>query len=327
MKSRKNPTSRSSRTRVGITLGDPSGIGPSIIHKALGRLKGLAEFTVIGDRWVFEKARPSGKAGADPDFIDLKNVSRRGFSFGRASKACGRASIEYIDRALELIRAGHIDCLVTCPISKESIAKSGFKWPGHTEYLARRSKARDFAMMLLNRKLKLTLATRHIPIKDVARRLHAEQLRRAIILSDKALKELFLIKDPRIAVCGLNPHASDNGLIGSKENRLMKPLLKRLNQPRTIVDGPYSADVAIQRTYAGDYDCAIAMYHDQALIPLKMLGNQGGVNLTLGLRFIRTSPLHGTAFDIAGRHSLSDPASLTEAVRLAVRCSQNLRKD
>lgn len=326
MNLKSNPTSRYCKIRVGITMGDPSGIGPYITLRAIEKLKGaIVDFVIIGDKWVFNKVQGSKLKVKSYDFIDLKNVNHKNFSFGKIKAEYGRASMEYLDKALELLKDGKIDCLVTCPISKEAWSLTGFKYSGHTEYLANRSDTKNFAMMLLNKRLRIVLATRHIPISRVFLELQPEQLYRTILITYRSLKELFLIKNPRLVVCGLNPHASDNGLIGDEENRIIKPVLKRLKGFIRRIDGPISSDVAILLASQDKYDCVIAMYHDQALIPLKLLNNRRGVNLTLGLPFIRTSPLHGTAFDIAKSRS-ADPTSLIEAVKLAIKCTLNLKR-
>ena len=178
-------------------------------------------------------------------------------------------------------------------------------------------------MMLLNRKLKFSLVTRHIPLKYVPARLDADKIYKTILLTHRSLKELFLIKNPRIGVCGLNPHASDNGLLGAEENKIIKPALMRVAKSIRNIEGPLPADVAVLKAVQKKYDCLIAMYHDQALIPLKLSGAYTGVNLTLGLRFIRTSPLHGTAFDIAGKFNLANPSSLIAAIKLAIKLTKN----
>ncbi len=318
MRLRKNPTSRLCKARVGITLGDPSGIGPGITGKALNKLKGLAEFTVIGDKWVYEKIQ-------NCRFIDLKNVNRKNFAFGKIRAEYGRASIEYLEKALELLKNKEIDCLVTCPISKEAINLAGFRYSGHTEYFARRTRTKEPVMMLLNKFLKFSLVTRHIPLKIVAQRLNSETIRNTILLTDKSLRKLFLIRNPRIVVCGLNPHASDRGIIGDEEERIIKPALQILRGKLKHIFGPEPADVAIAKAKQKEYDAVIALYHDQALIPLKLLDSSSGVNLTLGLPFIRTSPLHGTAFDIAGTN-LANPSSLIAAIKIAIRCVRNLKR-
>ncbi len=321
------PISKSSKIKIGITIGDPSGIGPAITAKAVKKLAFLADFTVIGDKQVFNRLLPAAYRIPRIDFVDLKNVSSKNFRQGKVKAEYGRASIEYLDTALELIREKRIDCLVTGPISKEAINLAGMKYSGHTEYFIRRTKTRHVVMMLLNRLLRVSLITRHIPLRSVPQELSRDKICQDILLTYQSLKELFLIPDPKMVVCGLNPHASDNGLLGTEELRIICPALRSLKGVLgSCVDGPKPADVAMFEASQGRYDCAIAMYHDQALIPLKLLDAKTGVNITLGLPFIRTSPLHGTAFDIANRFSLADPASLIEAIRLALKCTLNQRK-
>jgi len=314
------------KIRVGITMGDPSGIGPGIISSALPVLKGLADFVVIGDKWVINQLTDAKcLAHQTARFIDLNNVPRKSFSFGKIKAAYGKASMEYLDQSIALIKNNIIDCLVTCPISKESISMAGFNYAGHTEYLAGRTNTKDFVMMLLNKDFRFSLVTRHIPLKDVAGQINQEKICKTVSLSHEYLKKIFLIKNPRIVTCGLNPHASDNGIIGNEENKIIKPALKKLRLKFKYLDGPMPADTAVLKAKEKQYDCVIAIYHDQALIPLKLSSRQTGVNMTLGLPFIRTSPLHGTAFDIAGTNK-ADPASLIEAIKLAVRCASNLKK-
>lgn len=307
-------------------MGDPSGIGPAITAKALTQLKGEAEFTVIGDAWVFGKSKIQISKSKTFDFVDLKNVNRKSFEFGEVKAEYGRASIEYLDKALELLRKGHLDCLVTCPISKEALKKAGLRYAGHTEYLCEKTRVRNLVMMLLNRRLRISLVTRHIPLSCVSRRLDAQTLTRTIVTTQHALKTLFFLKEPRIVVCGLNPHASDNGVIGREENRVIKPVVIRLKKKIKNLQGPLPSDVAISKAFQGSYDAVIAMYHDQALIPLKLSRENLGVNMTLGLPFVRTSPLHGTAFDIAKKSYLASCRSLIEAIRLAVKCTLNQKR-
>jgi len=341
MNSKNNLMSGSYKIRVGITIGDPSGIGPAITRQAINKLRGLADFIVIGDEWVFNKSKKvPAKAGSrlisikrrgkgkrqNYKFIDLHNVNHKKFAFGKIKAEYGRASIEYLDKALELIKNNKIECLVTCPISKEAINLAGFHYSGHTEYLAKQTNARDVAMMLLNDKLRFSLLTRHLPLKKVARELKQDILYKTISLTHRSLKKLFSIKKPRIVVCGLNPHASDNGTIGDEENRIIKPVLDKLRNRAVDIVGPISADVAIGKAYKKEYDCVLAIYHDQALIPLKLSGFDKAVNITLGLPFVRTSPLHGTAFDIAGNDRLPNSNSLIEAIKLAVKCTTNLKR-
>jgi 4-hydroxythreonine-4-phosphate dehydrogenase len=318
MSLKNNPISRSNKVRVGLTIGDPSGIGPAVTLKALNKLKNTpASFVLIGSG--ITKKIPGVK------IIDLNNLKRRNFSFGQIKAEYGKASVEYLDKALELLKNKEIDCLVTAPISKEAINKAGFRYGGHTEYFLEKTRAKEVVMLLLNDRLKFSLVTRHISVGKVPQALTKEKLRNNILVTYRSLQKLFGIKKPRLVVCGLNPHASDNGVIGAEENRIIKPVLKKL-KGKLKIDGPLAADAAIAKAAEGNYDCVIAMYHDQALIPLKLTGKDSGVNMTLGLPFIRTSPLHGTAFDIAKTPALADPASMIAAIKLAIKCASRQKK-
>lgn len=315
------------KVRVGITMGDPSGIGPAIIFQTLKKFKAQVEFVVIGDRWVFQKAaKRLGENLPDSTFLDLNNIRRKNFRFGKIRAEFGRASIEYLNRALELIQDNRIDCLVTAPISKEALKLAGLSYRGHTEYFAKRTNTKDPVMMLLNNRLKFSLVTRHISLKELPQALTEEKLTLTIRNTWHFLKKFFSIACPRIVVCGLNPHASDNGLIGKEENRIIKPVIKSLSKKIKYLSGPLPSDAAIYQANQAKFDCVIALYHDQALIPLKLTGADTGVNITLGLPFIRTSPLHGTAFDISNNPTLANPASLISAIKLAISCAVNQKK-
>ncbi len=315
------------KIKVGITMGDPSGIGPVITLKAIDKLKGLFDFVIIGDKGVLNRAPNFKLPTSNCKLVDLKNINYKSFSFGKVKPEYGKASIQYLDKAVELIKAGEIDCIVTCPISKEAINLAGFRYSGHTEYFSDRTSTKNFVMMLLNPEIKISLVTRHIALKKVPAFITEENICSTVMLTFNSLRRLFSVGKPRIAVCGLNPHASDNGLIGNEENQVIIPAIKRLAPEIKHIAGPLSADVAIAKTRQKEYDCAIAMYHDQALIPLKVLGDSLGVNITLGLPFIRTSPLHGVAFDLAKTAANSaKPDSLIEAIKLAARCAANLKK-
>ncbi len=326
MNSSKKPTSKFSNLKVGITIGDPAGIGPYITACALKALKGEADFVVIGDKWVFDRASFGRQPLYGARFIDVANVRRKTFAFGRIKAAHGKACIEYLDTALEMLNAGRLDCLVTCPISKEAVSLAGHRgFSGHTEYLAARTATKDYVMMLMNRRLKISLVTRHLPLKRVPAAIDAAYLRTVIRMSGAALQRLFGVSRPRIVVCGLNPHASDNGLLGGEEGAIIAPVIKKLQRSIACLAGPEPADVAVAAAWRGDYDCVIAMYHDQALVPLKLSAACEGVNMTLGLPFVRTSPLHGTAFDIAGTR-LACPDSLIAALKTAMQCTLNQKK-
>lgn len=329
MSLKNDPTSRSSKIRVGLTIGDPYGIGPAVTLKALAILKAEADITVIGSKFVLDQAAKILKVKSFPaKQIDLDNVKKAGFLFGSMNAAGGRASLEYLDLALEFFKKNKIDCLVTCPISKEAINLAGAKFNGHTEYLAKRTGSNRLVMMLLNDRLRFSLATRHVALKEVSKKFTGKNLEENISATVGGLRTLFSIKRPKIVICGVNPHASDNGLIGTEEQNIIIPVIKSLRRKikdATIV-GPLSADMAIFQAAQGNFDCVIAAYHDQALIPLKLTGFDSGVNLTLGLPFVRTSPLHGTAFDISAKPGLANPSSLVSAIKLAIQCTLNQKK-
>ena len=306
-------------------MGDPSGIGPEIIAKALRskRVKNLADFTVIGDAFVFSQLSALSSQLSAFRFIDLKNVPRKNFKFGKVRAEYGRAAWEYLEKALGLIKVKRADCLVTCPVNKEALKLAGCDYRGHTEYIAEYFRAKDAVMMLFNRKFRVSLVTRHIPLKDVSRSLSKERIFKTISGTANGLSSLFGIYHPKIAVCGLNPHASDNGAIGEEEKRSIIPAIKKAKDQGILASGPYPADTLFSK--AGEFDCMLAMYHDQGLIPLKLAGFKEAVNVTLGLPFVRTSPAHGTAFNIAGKNAAS-AESLIQAIKTAIQCAQNLRK-
>lgn len=244
-----NPILKSSKIRVGITIGDPSGIGPEITVSAIKRLAGSADFFIIGDQWVLGRFRQKTSSLPRVKLFDLKNVSRRNFHFGRVKAEYGRASVQYLDKALELIRRNEIDCLVTCPVSKEAVSLGGVSgFLGHTEYLARAMKVKDFVMMLLNKELRISLVTRHLPLGLVTKAADKDVIFKTILITYNSLQGMFGIARPRIVVCGLNPHASDNGILGHEENAIIKPVIARIRKIMKNISGPESADVAIRHS-------------------------------------------------------------------------------
>jgi 4-hydroxythreonine-4-phosphate dehydrogenase len=312
----------SSKPRILITMGDPAGIGPEVTVKALSdsRISKLAHFLVIGDFFVIDKIRKSLRVKPEISLLDLANVRTTNFAFGIQKPAFGRAAVEYIDKALGILKSAEADALVTAPVNKSSIRSAGFKeFEGHTEYLAEKAGNKaEFAMMFVGKKLKITLVTRHIALKLVAKTITVDAICSAIRLTHEHLKRYFGIEDARIAVAGLNPHASDNGLFGDEEERVIIPAIRKASVGIKNIYGPLPADAVFYETLKGEFDAVVAMYHDQALAPFKTLHFNDGVNLTLGLPFIRTSPDHGTAFDIAGK-LIADPTSMKEAIKLACR--------
>ena len=311
------------KQKIIITMGDPSGIGPEVAVKALAnrKISRLADFFVIGDRAVIEKAcRDTGVGlGRGIGIIDLANVLMKDFSYGRRNPRYGRASIGYIDRALGIISSGKTAALVTAPINKSSIISSGMTgFQGHTEYLAEKTGSVGAAMMFVGKKLKITLVTRHIALRSVPRRISVDSVFNTIMTTHSHLLGYFGIKHPRIGVAGLNPHAGESGVFGKEEEHIIAPAVKAASKKIKGVSGPVPPDVIFYDAYKGRYDAVIALYHDQGLIPFKLLYFRDGVNLTLGLPFVRTSPDHGTAFDIAGK-GVADPTSMEEAIFLAHR--------
>ena len=302
-------------------MGDPSGVGPEVTLKALAspKVKGLANFLLIGDRSVIERLKKDMGLVLKERLLDLSNITVRKFAYGRCGARFGRASMQYIDRALELLNDGSADALITAPVNKSAIRLAGYRgFEGHTEYLAQKSGTKDFAMMFVGPRLKIALVTRHIALKEVPAELSVNGIYGTICLAHECLKKYFGIDDPKIAVAGLNPHAGEKGAFGNEEGRIIIPAIKKASRRVKHIVGPVSPDAVFGLALAGRFDCVVSMYHDQALIPFKMLYFDSGVNLTLGLKFIRTSPDHGTAFDIAGK-GIANPASMIEAIKLACR--------
>jgi len=280
-----------------VTAGDPFGIGPEVTGKALKSkaIKNKADFIVIG-----------------------KSLSSR--PAGRLCKLGGEISFENIYKAVNILKAvtGRPKALVTAPINKFSLKKAGYSYGGHTEMLADLLKVRSPAMMFNAESFRVVLTTRHIPLSKVPKALTKEKIISAGGLFYTALEKCFKIKNPRVGVAGLNPHAGEGGMMGREELDIIGPAIRELRKKFINITGPYPPDVIFRKLYAGDIDGVVAMYHDQALGPFKMLYFEKGVNVTLGLPFIRTSPDHGTAFDIAGKNA-ADPESMIEAVKLAIK--------
>ncbi|MFH1678580.1 MAG: 4-hydroxythreonine-4-phosphate dehydrogenase PdxA [Candidatus Omnitrophota bacterium] len=319
--------------RIGITMGDPSGIGAEIIAKSVSNpeINKLGEIFIIGDKWVLNKVKSQKlKVKSEKSkvkILDLDNVSHKNFAFGRIKAEYGKASVEYLNKAVELVKNKEIDCLVTAPISKKAINLAGYKYNGHTEFLARAfgKREKEIVMLLLNKYIRIGLVTRHLALKRAISVLKQESIFNTITITYKALKEYFAIGRPNICVAALNPHAGEGGLLGREEIEQIAPAVKRFRRGIKGIFGPLPADSAFSAAKHGQVDAVIAMYHDQALIPLKVTDPDSGVNLTLGLDIVRTSPLHGTGFDIAGRNMASN-SSLISAIKTAVGCSINFRK-
>lgn len=307
------PTSKSNNKVIGITLGDPGGIGPEVVTKALSspKVRSWARYIVITD----EGMCPLPKSESISPYLVDTNIDKQ-LALGKISKANGYSSLLYLQTATELLKDGRIDALVTAPVSKEAIMLSDRRFIGHTEYLADAFNIPEVGMMFVSDMLRTIIVTRHIPIQAVSRALTVDNIVTTLQLTHTALKNNFGISKPRIAVCGLNPHAGENGKIGKEDLKIIKPALQKARRKRIQAMGPFAADTLFVPDKLSAYDCVVAMYHDQGLIPIKSLAFDTVVNLTVGLPFIRTSPAHGTAFDIAGQN-IADPTSMVEAIRLA----------
>ncbi|MEX2270336.1 MAG: 4-hydroxythreonine-4-phosphate dehydrogenase PdxA [Vicinamibacterales bacterium] len=283
---------------IAITVGDPAGIGPEIARKAAAspRVTTCCKPVIYGP-WL-EDALAS-------------------FAPGRASAEGGTAAYQAIESAVRDALEKKVDAIATGPISKEGFALAGHPWKGHTDLLAHLTGAPRVAMMFWSPRLRVVLATVHIPLSDVPAALTVERLRDAVQLSHLEMPR-FGVAAPRIGVAALNPHAGESGLIGTEEDTVMRPAIAALREEGIDVTGPFPADTLFVRAARGDFDVIVAAYHDQGLIPVKLLGFGSAVNVTLGLPIIRTSVDHGTAYDIAGKNQ-ADEGSLIEAVLLAAR--------
>ena len=296
--------------RIAITIGDAAGIGPEIVAESL-RDKSLRELClpiVVGDASVID-------VSSDVEFIDVGALSAPVFH-GRVSPEAGRASGRYIETAVALWKDGKVDAIATAPINKESLNAGGYNYPGHTEFLAALTGTKRFAMSFFADKLRVVLLSTHLPLVDAITRVTTSNLIDLITFSSEQLSNL-LRRPVKLAVAGLNPHASENGMFGSEESEEMTPAIERCRTEFGIdVSGPYSPDTIFLRGYRGEFDGVIACYHDQATIAVKSISFGTGVNVTLGLPLIRTSVDHGTAFDIAGK-GVADASSMKAAIKLA----------
>ncbi len=315
-------------------MGDPAGIGPEIIVKALSltEVNRICRPVAIGDSSVLKNAMKVAKsspliinevkkvdagnyAPGVLNVMNLDNVQASKLKVGKISTEAGRASIEYVEKAIDLAMDEKVDGIVTGPINKEAIQKAGFRFSGHTELLVKRTKAANHAMMFLSDSIRVVLVTEHLPLSQVSKELDKKRIVNVIKLADKELTKL-LDKTPKIGVAGLNPHAGENGIFGPEEEKIIRPAVEEAKKAGINVKGPISADAIFYLANVGMFDCVVAMYHDQGLIPLKLLSFNRSVNITIGLPIIRTSVDHGTGFDIAGK-GWANPGSLIQAIKAA----------
>jgi 4-hydroxythreonine-4-phosphate dehydrogenase len=320
--------------QIGLTIGDINGIGPEVALKAVGKYRWPDDvtFVFLGDEQVVREQASAMKLPVSRkiEFLDVGQTFQAARSGkgslerlplikwhpGKVRVDASRLAERAICAAIEGCLSGELDAMVTAPICKEGFHKAGIDVPGHTEYLAKLTNTATFGMMLLGGGLRVMLVTRHLPLSKVPAALTRASIREHIELTGQAM-ELFGLKNGRIGVCGLNPHAGDGGVIGREEIELINPAIRAARRKGFNVSDAVPADTIFYEALRGDYDAVVAMYHDQGLGPLKMIGFDEGINVTLGLPIIRTSPDHGTAFGIAGKNKAS-PKSMKNALALAI---------
>ena len=323
---------------IAITMGCPVGIGPEIILKFFTQVGSFSQYSpvILGDLGVLQHCAAELKINAEflswqPGMpiqtnqipvLELSRLNAKELSWGQPTIATGKAMVNYIEKAVSLILDKTFSAMVTCPISKASLNQAGYTFPGHTEMLAALTKSKNYVMMMAGSKLRVTLATIHCSLAEVPARLNQEALIALFQTTDAALRQDFGISSPKIAVAALNPHAGEAGLFGHEEEDIILPAIQSMQAGGIKIEGPFPPDTIFFKATAGMYDAVICMYHDQGLIPFKLLHFKDGVNVTLGLPIVRTSVDHGTAYDIAG-HGLADPTSLAAAVDLAALIARN----
>jgi 4-hydroxythreonine-4-phosphate dehydrogenase len=326
---------------LALTLGDPAGVGPEIIVKAwndlrhsgpafvaVGDFQALASASAAGASILRRVTAPDDAARIFPEAIPVLDLPLRApVVAGQPSSAAAPAIIQWIETAVGLALRGAVSGVVTAPIAKAPLYEAGFKFPGHTEFLGELTAAANYdgargpIMMLTAQDLRVTLVTVHMPLAKVASQVSVEKIVNAGLVTAQALRRDFGVFAPRVAVAGLNPHAGESGGIGREEIEIVEPAVRALRNLGVEATGPYPADTLFPAEMRSRYDAVVCLYHDQALIPVKMLDFWGGVNVTLGLPIVRTSPDHGTAFDIAGR-GLARADSLVAALRMADQIAQ-----
>lgn len=330
-----DPAGRKKRPRIAITLGDPNGIGPEVVLKCLqdSRLLKFMQPLVVGAADVL-KTHATALGFHDlrlevvdrpPDALDEAAITvlevapgeRTAVAFGKVTAAGGRLAMRAVEVATDLCQAGDADAMVTAPISKAAISQAGYASPGHTEFIAERLGAASHTMMMVADRLRVGLVTGHIPIWDVPKQVTHQAILDKVAIISQSLVQDFGIPRPRIAVLGLNPHAGDSGVLGREEDESIIPAIEEATEQGHLVFGPFPADSFFALTGYRIYDAVLAMYHDQGLVPFKTLAFEEGVNFTAGLPIVRTSPDHGTAYDIAGQGKAS-PSSMRSALYLAI---------
>ena len=333
----------SSRPVIGITMGEPAGIGPEVVVKAVTdrQVVRACRPIVLGSyQVVFSAVRKFIKRAAVRRIVwpEDAEISGRGVSVldctrfdhgkiktGKVTKLSGRMAADSVFCAVGLALSGRIDALVTAPLSKKGLRLAGYEFPGHTELLAYLTATSSYAMMFVSKLQKVVLVTTHLPLAQVARNISKKVILDKLAVTQTALRTYFGIKRPRIGVSALNPHCGEEGILGDEEKRIIVPAVKAARRRRMRVYGPFSSDTIFSAGVSGDFDCILAMYHDQGLIPLKMRGLGEAVNVTIGLPIIRTSPDFGTALDIAGKGT-ADHKGIINAILLAARMAREAKE-
>lgn len=320
------------KPRIGITLGDLNGIGPEVVIKALsdnrilnsitpviyGNPRVLSYYRKLMNLEEFNYSQVRTKGQFFPKVINVVNCWEEEIKItpGVPSRETGRAALMSLRQVVQEVKEGLLDGFVTAPIDKNTVYGDDFPYHGHTEYLTETFAATESLMLMVGQSLKVGLVTEHVPIHEVSRHLTMERVELKIRLMELSLKNDFMISKPKIAVLGLNPHAGDEGLIGDEENTIVKPVIADLKSKGKLIFGPFPADGFFASGQHEKFDAVLAMYHDQGLIPFKYIEFESGVNFTAGLPTVRTSPDHGTAYNIAGRN-LAEEGSIRQAIFLA----------
>jgi 4-hydroxythreonine-4-phosphate dehydrogenase len=325
----------SNNINIGITVGDTNGIGPEVVIKALRDNRILEDCTVIvyGSTRVLavhnktiegELAYQSIKDKPHPKKINVINCweDEAVIELGKPTRESGSHALKALELATQDLASGKIDVLVTAPISKDNIQKAGFEFPGHTDYLAALSNEKEALMMMVADELRVALVTTHLPLKDAVSAITKDKIVNKILMVDASLKKDFKIVRPKIAVLGLNPHAGEQGKLGREEIDIINPAIQEAQNKGVLAYGPYPADGFFGSSAIKEFDAVLAMYHDQGLTPFKALAFDSGVNFTAGLPIVRTSPDHGTAFDIAGK-DMANEQSMRTAIYLAIDIYRN----
>jgi 4-phospho-D-threonate 3-dehydrogenase / 4-phospho-D-erythronate 3-dehydrogenase len=306
------------KPKIAITIGDPAGIGPEITLKALSdeSLRASAHWIVVGDRRALQMtdaARYNALAAADIIWNDPQMLHSE-FAFGERNAMCGRAGLEYVKRATLLCIEGKADAMVTAPLNKEAVTMAGVPFSGHTEYIAELCGSSESRMLLVSERLRVAHVTTHVSLRKACE-LNPDRILRTIEIATESVR-LMGFTDPRVAVCGLNPHAGEHGLFGTEDEEFIAPAIARAQAKGIRCSGPHAADTLFLQAVRGAYDLVIAMYHDQGHIPIKLLDFERTVNVSIGIPIIRTSVDHGTAFDIAGK-GIAGAENMQAAMRLA----------